>query len=97
MSLRMKNILKKQVCEEEELLPYKSGEKRILIGKSIGIVLILNYFFYQSLWALFPLSCIGMMYYKMEKRYLYQKKKEQMKHTATVMRFYDFHHLAVRG
>lgn len=75
----MKNILKKQVCEEEELLPYKPGEKRILIGKSIGIVLILNYFFYQSLWALFPLSCIGMMYYKMEKRYLYQKKKEQMR------------------
>lgn len=75
----MKNILKKQVCEEEKLLLYKVSEKRLLIGKSIGVVLILDYFFYQSLWALLPLSGIGILYYQMEKRYLYQKKKEQMR------------------
>lgn len=73
----MKNILMRQGYDEAKLLFYTTREKQLLIGKSIGVVLILDYFFYQSVWAIIPLSCIGIMYYRMEKKHLYQKKKEQ--------------------
>lgn len=43
------------------------------------MVLILDYFFYQSVWALLPLSGIGFAYYKMEKKALYRKKKETVR------------------
>lgn len=66
-----------QVHNGEKLLPYTAGDKRLLLGKSIGIVLVLDYFFYQSLWMLLPLSFVGIMYYRMEKKLLEHKKKEQ--------------------
>lgn len=58
------------------LLPVTAAEKRLLMARSILTVLLLDYFFYQSLWAVFPLSIIGYMYYRMEERTLIQKKKE---------------------
>lgn len=61
---------------EEEIFPYTIMEKRLLAGKSILVVLVLNYFFYRSLWAFFPLSAIGFLYWKMEKKALRSKKKE---------------------
>lgn len=62
-----------------ELLFYTPTEKRILLGKSIGIIFSLDFFFYQSLWALIPLSVIGLLYYQMEKKLLEAKKKEQVR------------------
>lgn len=62
-----------------ELLFYTPAEKRILLGKSIGIIFSLDFFFYQSLWALIPLSVIGLLYYQMEKKLLEAKKKEQVR------------------
>lgn len=63
--------------KENELLPVTRAERRLLIVKSIGIVILLDYFFYQSLWALVPLSAVGYLYYRMEEGVLWQKKKEQ--------------------
>ena len=63
--------------KENELLPVTRAERRLLIVKSIGIVILLDYFFYQSLWALVPLSAVGYLYYRMEEGALWQKKKEQ--------------------
>lgn len=48
--------------KENELLPVTRAERRLLIVKSIGIVILLDYFFYQSLWALVPLSAVGYLY-----------------------------------
>lgn len=62
-----------------ELLLYTSREKQILLGKSIGIVFLLDLFFYQSLWALIPLSIIGFLYYRMEKKLLGHKKREEIR------------------
>lgn len=62
-----------------ELLFYTPAEKRILLGKSIGIIFSLDFFFYQSLWALIPLLVIGLLYYQMEKKLLEAKKKEQVR------------------
>lgn len=59
------------------LLPVTVKEKRWIAAKSIFIVLILDYFFYQSLWAVIPLSVIGYWYYRTEKKVLFQKKREE--------------------
>lgn len=52
------------------------SERRYLLGKTLIVTLILDYFFYRSLWALLPLCGVGIGYYQMEKRMLFQKKKE---------------------
>ena len=75
----MKKSTKLQVDKEEKFIFYSAGEKRILFGKSIGIVFMLDYFFYQSLWAVIPLSIIGFIYYRMEKKLLDNKKREQIR------------------
>ena len=62
-----------------ELLFYTPAEKRILLGKSIGIMLLLNFFFYQSMWALFPLLVVGYLYYQMEKKLLETNKRQQVR------------------
>ncbi|NBJ94193.1 type II secretion system F family protein [Parablautia muri] len=69
--------LKGQDSSHYELLPVTVREKRWLIMKSFFIVLFLDYFFYQSIWAIIPLSGVGYWYYQLEKRILFQKKKEQ--------------------
>lgn len=63
----------------EMLLPFSQKEKRLLAGKSVFVVLALDYFFYQSFWALLPLSVIGVMYWRMEKKGMMQKKREQVR------------------
>ena len=62
---------------KNDLLPFTVAEKRLLIIKSALIVLLLDYFFYQSLWAMIPLSLVGYLYYRMEGENLYRNKKEQ--------------------
>ena len=66
--------LKWQDCDE--LLVLTIAEKRCLIGKSFLIVLVLDYFFYQSIWAIPFLLGVGIIFYRIEKKTLYQKKKE---------------------
>lgn len=75
----MKKGVKAQVDEKEEFIFYSAGEKKVLLGKSVGIVLMLDYIFYQSLWAVIPLSIIGFIYYRMEKKLLGNKKREQIR------------------
>ena len=72
----MKRNLGKKRNEEKALLSFSSVEQRMLLMKSLLVVLILDYFFYQSAWALIPLSGIGFLYYQTEKKALLRKKKE---------------------
>lgn len=72
----MRKSLRKRKGIKEELLPVTSGEKRKVVLKSILAVLVLDYFFYQSFWAAIPLSCVGFLYYQMERSVLLQKKKD---------------------
>lgn len=69
--------LKGQDYSYYELLPFTVREKRWLITKSVFIILFLDYFFYQSIWAVIPLLGVGYWYYQLEKKMLFQKKKEQ--------------------
>lgn len=36
------------------------------IGKSVLVVIVLAYFFYRSLWAVLPLSVVGILFFKLE-------------------------------
>ncbi len=75
-------MLKNYICRDnqKELLLFLSpSEKRYLAGKSIIVVFILNYFFYQSLWAFLPLSGIGFLYFQLERKLLLDKKKETVR------------------
>ena len=60
---------------KEHLKWLNKKENVFLIGKSILIILLLNYFFYRTLWAMIPLSAIGVFYYQMERKALIKKKK----------------------
>lgn len=63
--------------KEEGLLKIYKAEKVLILGKSAAAVFIINYFFYRSIWAMLPLSLVGVMYYRMEKEALLLKKKEE--------------------
>lgn len=54
-------------------------EKAFLTGKSILVVLLLDYFFYQSFLALSWLCFIGIFFYRIEKRELVKVKKSMAK------------------
>lgn len=68
--------LKQQVNKREDFFKLSVSEKSYLMGKTVLIMMLLDYFFYRSLWALLPLCGIGAGYYQMEKRIRCQKKKE---------------------
>lgn len=63
-------------CKEVFLLPVSPSERRKLTAKSVLVMTLLNYFFYRSFWAFIPLMMVGIVYYRMEERALYRKKKE---------------------
>ena len=73
----MKRSIGYRESEKWELMPVSSKEKYFRVIKSIFVVLALDYFFYQSLWTLLPLSYIGFRYWKSERAYLFEKKKEE--------------------
>ncbi len=68
--------LKRQGGKKESFFELSSAEKRMLLLKSMLVILGLDYFFYQSIWALAPLLGVGAVYYEMERHVIYQKKKE---------------------
>lgn len=76
-NLHIRKRLRHQIHKEEELLPFTGKDRGFLMGKSLMVILILNYFFYQSFWAFLPLLCVGVLYYRMERQLLYQRKKDQ--------------------
>ena len=64
---------------KKQLTWVNTKEKIFLIGKSIFVILLFDYFFYRALWAFFPLSFLGYLYYQMERKSLTKKKKAMAK------------------
>lgn len=50
----------------------------VATGKSVLVVLLLAYFFYQSVWAVLPLSIIGFFFFKMEEKRWVEKVQEEL-------------------
>ena len=42
---------------------WKRKELVLVILQAAGIVFVLSYFFYRSVWAILPLSCVGVLYF----------------------------------
>lgn len=59
------------------MLRFTGKEIFILIAKSMGVMMLVNYYFYRSVWAILPLGMIGFLYFQRERQELVQKKKEQ--------------------
>lgn len=74
-------MLKKAIAmnQNEEIISTTKKERSLLLLKSIGIVLLLNYFFYKSIWAFAPLTIIGYFFFKEEKKNLLRKKRDVAK------------------
>ncbi|MGN0377107.1 MAG: type II secretion system F family protein [Suilimivivens sp.] len=68
--------LKQRALENEEFISVSLKEKLLLYGKSISVVLLINYCFYQSPVAFLPLFIPGFFFYRMEEKELLHKKKE---------------------
>ena len=43
---------------------WSTGEFVIEVSKAAGIVLLLSWFFYRSIWAILPISFLGVLYWK---------------------------------
>lgn len=61
---------------KDELLALSGKETAILLGKSIFVTCMLDYFFYRSVWMLLPLSLLGFGYYRLNQKEEYRKKRE---------------------
>lgn len=53
-------------------------ENILFLGKSVGLVIFLAYFFYRSIWACVPLSVVGFFYFQMQKHKANEKHCEQL-------------------
>ena len=48
------------------------------IAKSVMVVILLAYFFYRSVWAVLPLSVVGVLFFRMEREKKLAKRKEEL-------------------
>lgn len=53
-------------------------ERLLFLGKSAGMVFFMAYFFYRSVWAVIPLSVIGVFYFRMQVQRAKEKRREQL-------------------
>lgn len=60
-------------------LSVSAKERVVLIVKSVLVTAVLDYCFYRSLWMLFPLFAVGVVFYQKEYRELLRRKKEQIR------------------
>ncbi|MCM1569460.1 MAG: type II secretion system F family protein [Roseburia sp.] len=57
---------------------FTGGELLQMVCRSVGVVLLLAGFFYQSLWAVLPLSVTGFLYAEMERRKRNEKRRQEL-------------------
>lgn len=88
----MRKSLRRQEYQFSDFIRTSVREELLLIGKSILVILMIDYCFYQSYVALLPLSVPGFCYYQMEKKELLHRKKEE-----TRQQFKEMLLLAVTG
>lgn len=69
--------LRQQESEEKQFFRISAKEKLILCAKSMTVITLVNYCFYQSLIAFVPLSVLGWAYFKRERQELFHQKKEE--------------------
>lgn len=71
--------LKWQGFVSEKFISVSRSEKLFLCGKSVAAVLLIDYCFYQSIIAILPLTILGFLFYRMERKELLHRKKEAVR------------------
>lgn len=69
----------RQEYQFSDFIKISVKEELVLIGKSSLVVLMIDYCFYQSYVALIPLFFPGFCFYRMEKKDLLRRKKEEIR------------------
>lgn len=57
---------------------WKPKELVVAVGKSVLVVVLLAYFFYRSVWAMLPLSVIGVLFFRMEGKRRIETMREEL-------------------
>lgn len=57
---------------------WKPKELVVAVGKSVLVVALLAYFFYRSVWAMLPLSVIGVLFFRMESERRIETTREEL-------------------
>lgn len=57
---------------------WKPKELVVAVGKSVLVVALLAYFFYRSVWAMLPLSVIGVLFFRMEGERRIETTREEL-------------------
>ncbi|MBE5865667.1 MAG: hypothetical protein E7292_05550 [Lachnospiraceae bacterium] len=57
---------------------WKPKELAVAVGKSVLVVALLAYFFYRSVWAMLPLSVIGVLFFRMESERRIETTREEL-------------------
>lgn len=76
---RKKRKTKLIIFNATGFLKFTKKEKFFLFAKTLAVIVLLNYYFYRSLWAWILLVVVGCFYLQEESRELLQKKKEQIR------------------
>lgn len=68
--------------EQQDYRKYRCNTKELIIflGKSVGVVVFLAFFFYRSILACVPLAIVGVFYFRMQQ----QKALEKCRETLTL-------------
>lgn len=69
--------LRQQGLQNNVYFPISLKENLVLSLKSTAALLLINYGFYRSASAFIPLSLLGLIFYKIERKELIHKKKEE--------------------
>lgn len=56
----------------------ETSEKFLNMLESFGVMVLLSYFFYRSIWAMLPLVVVGVFFYRSLKKKYIRKKLEQL-------------------
>lgn len=64
---------------DKQQIKISQKEKLFLLLESIGVTILLTYFFYRNWWAFVPMSLLGVFFFKCEKKDLLGKKKEEIR------------------
>ena len=75
----MRKNLRRQEYQFRHFIRISAKEELFLIGKSILAVSMIDYCFYRSYVALIPLSLPGLCFYRIERKDLLHRKKEEIR------------------
>lgn len=67
------------VRQDYRKFQWNPKEVTLTVCKAFGVVMILAYFFYRSVWAMIPLAVVGVVFFRMEEVRKAEQVREELK------------------